>query len=228
MSTHQKSNPGSIPVIWKIIIAVVITATISGGGVYLWQRTTAENEKDRLEYKICKLRDQIALLERTIERLSEESYQTEELSRFSEERSELNAEINLLRGKVHYMQNELLAQSKQEPLFFYLDRLRDSNFTSTYGHGYTLYVAAEELSNNIGKPAIPYLIRKLETEEDYERTQVLYALRLAAQHENVKVFTHGEFPTGGHNLAFPRPASHPDLVKAWNSWWEKYRNHWED
>ena len=44
----------------------------------------------------------------------------------------------------------------------------------------------------VGKPAIPGLIEKLETDDDYERALALYALLLASQHENVKEFTNGE------------------------------------
>lgn len=116
-------------------------------------------------------------------------------------------------------------QLQKELMFIYLDKLKDPNYTSTYGDGYTWYIAAEELGN-IGKHVIPYLIEKLNTKDDYERTQTLYALRLAAQHENVKFFTGGEY-VKDNSLAFPPPERHPDLVKAWKSWYEKYKDNWE-
>src|SRR5687768_2302477 len=50
----------------------------------------------------------------------------------------------------------------QQKIRFNLDKLKDRSYTKTYGDGNTWYTAAEELGG-IGKPAIPHLIKKLDT-----------------------------------------------------------------
>lgn len=107
----------------------------------------------------------------------------------------------------------------EEKVEFYLDKLKDKEFIGTYGDGYTWYTAAEELGM-IGKPAIPGLIEKLKTQDDYERALALYALLLASQQDNVKQFTNGEYIEV--NLDFNKD-NHPDMIdKAW-AWWEKFK-----
>lgn len=103
---------------------------------------------------------------------------------------------------------------------YYIDKLKDKSYTDTYGEGYTWYTAAEELGK-IGKPAIPYLIEKLKTTDDYERSLALYALLLATQHENVKAFAGNDYINV--NLDF-NAGNHPPMVKVANDWWEKYKD----
>ena len=141
------------------------------------------------------------------------------------QRSKAKIEIEKLQNQIVSLGNNA-QQLQRKLMFIYLDKLKDPNYTSTYGHGYIWYIAAEELGN-IGKPAIPYLIEKLNTKDDYERTQTLYALMLAAQHENVKIFTGGEYVKDKYSSAFPLPERHPDLIKAWEFWYEKYKDNWE-
>ena len=112
-------------------------------------------------------------------------------------------------------------QGQDKDLPFLLSKLKDPNYTDTYGDGYTWYIAAEELGL-IGKPAIPFLIEKLDTTDDFERTQTLYALLLAAQNENVRMFTSGEY-VKGNGMAFPEPQNHPEIVNSWKEWFEKYK-----
>lgn len=76
----------------------------------------------------------------------------------AEEFTEMKGEINLLWRKLDYVLKENLARSGQDPLSFYLAKLKDRNFTSTYGEGHTFHIAAEELGA-MGKPAIPHLIQ---------------------------------------------------------------------
>ena len=108
----------------------------------------------------------------------------------------------------------------EEKVEFYLEKLKDKSYTGTYGEGYTWYTAAEELGM-LGKPAIPGLIEKLGTEDDYERALTLYALLLASQHENVKSFTNGEHIDV--NLDFD-VNNHPEMVNKAMAWWDKYKN----
>lgn len=106
-----------------------------------------------------------------------------------------------------------------EKVEFFLEKLKDKSFTGTYGEGYTWYTAAEELGM-LGKPAIPGLIEKLNTKDDYERALTLYALLLATQHDNVKIFTNGEYIDV--NLDFDGN-NHPESVAKAMAWWDKYK-----
>lgn len=109
--------------------------------------------------------------------------------------------------------------TEEEKVEFYLGKLKDKSFTGTYGEGYTWFTAAEELGM-IGKPAIPGLIEKLETEDDYERALALYALLLTTQHDNVNTFTNGEHIDV--NLDFDSN-NHPEMVDKAKAWWDKYK-----
>jgi len=101
---------------------------------------------------------------------------------------------------------------------YYIDQLKDPTYTSIYNEDYTYYIAAESLGQ-IGKPAIPKLIEKLSTEDDYERTLVLYALLLASQADNVKAFAGNDYIQT--SLDFDS-RNHAKLVEHVSDWWEKY------
>lgn len=107
-----------------------------------------------------------------------------------------------------------------DSLYFFLDRLGDPAFIETYDDGIIWYRAAEELGF-IGLAAIPHLIDRLDTDDAYERTQVFYALRLAAQHDNVRVLTSGEYVDFIPD-AFPPPEVHAELAIAWREWYDRY------
>ncbi|MFQ6066055.1 MAG: hypothetical protein ACE5K3_02105 [bacterium] len=190
----------NLSTLWAIIISAVVAGLLAGGGVYYWQRSLAENKK---EQALKKARNEVA-----------------------QEFTLMRNEINVLRTKLDYVLKETLQRTVQDPLSFYLDKLKDRNFTSTYGEGYTWYIAAEELGK-MGKLAIPYLIEKLNTKDDYERTQALYALLLASQCGNVTSFTGGEYVRESAQ-AFPPSEEHPRLVKAWKAWYEKYQSNWQE
>jgi hypothetical protein len=141
-----------------------------------------------------------------------------------QELSDKDKEVRYLRRKMDYVFKETLEDSGRDELSFYLDKLKDSEFTNTYGDGYIWRIAAEELGA-MGKSAVPHLIKKLDTEDDYERTQTLYALRLAAQCGNVKVFTYGEYVKASE--AFPDVKEHAELIREWKLWYDKYRDYFE-
>ncbi len=74
-------------------------------------------------------------------------------------------------------------QVDTELMLYYIFKLKDKDYTRPYGHEeepYTWHIAAEELGQ-IGKPAIPYLIKNLQTNDAYEKGVTLYALLLASQ-----------------------------------------------
>ncbi len=108
----------------------------------------------------------------------------------------------------------------EEKVQYNLDKLKDQSYTGTYGDGYTWYTAAEELGA-MGKPAIPGLMEKLESKDDYERSLAIYALLLASQHDNVKIFTNGAYLDV--NLDF-NPDSHPEMIEKAKAWWGKYKD----
>lgn len=144
-----------------------------------------------------------------------------------------NTDTNTLNQKIKYLESRIshltyvLKETRKgigvNPINFHLSKLKDQKYTGTYGHGYTWYYASENLGG-IGKEAIPELIEILDTENDFERTQALYALRLASQDPKVTSFTNGEF-VEGVGLAFPGPEKHPEIVKEWKAWFKKYENH---
>lgn len=101
---------------------------------------------------------------------------------------------------------------------YYIDALKDPNNTSIYNEDYIYYTSAENLGL-IGKPAIPKLIEKLSTSDDYERALVLYALLLASQADNVKAFAGNDYI---HTSLDFDSRNHPDQVKIAMAWWEKY------
>lgn len=107
-----------------------------------------------------------------------------------------------------------------DPVAFYVSKLGDKTMVMRYGHGYIWYVAPEELGQ-IGKPALPALLRALESSDPYVRTQAFYALKLAAQHPSVVSLTGGEYPQG-NGEAFPPVSEHASLKAAWDAWYDKY------
>lgn len=49
-----------------VIITVIVTGLLVGGGVYYWQKTKAENEKNKLQTQIQRLQGQLSSLENRI------------------------------------------------------------------------------------------------------------------------------------------------------------------
>jgi hypothetical protein len=107
-----------------------------------------------------------------------------------------------------------------DPIAFYLSKLGDKTLTMRYGEGQTWYVAPEELGQ-IGRAAVPGLIRALESTDAYTRTQAFYGLRLAAQHPSVSALTGGAYPEGDGE-AFPSAERHAALKAEWDAWYDTY------
>lgn len=103
---------------------------------------------------------------------------------------------------------------------YYIDKLSDPTYTSIYNEDNIYYTAAENLGH-IGKAAIPKLIQKLDTSDDYERALALYALLLASQSDNVKEFAGNDYINV--NLDFDA-RNHPAKVSIALEWWEKYKS----
>jgi len=131
-----------------------------------------------------------------------------------------------LNAGAHVVQEEKTTESIEPPfedrkqeMQFYLSKLSDRDYTQTYGHGYTWYTAAEELGQ-IGEPAIPHLIQKLDTNDPFELKLTLYALLLASQDPAVKAKTGGEYIQVDTVLS---EESNTENKKIALSWWKKYR-----
>lgn len=104
---------------------------------------------------------------------------------------------------------------------YYVEKLHDPTFVSINAEEHTYYTAAECLGE-LGKPAIPVLIERLDTTDDYERALVLYALGLASQADNVKTFCGNDYiPV---NLDFDA-RNHPEAVTTAKLWWNKYKSY---
>jgi hypothetical protein len=111
--------------------------------------------------------------------------------------------------------------SLDERIRFYVERLGDTSYVA-----YRLledvhvewYEAAEQLGV-IGAPAVPPLIGLLRSSDDvFERTQVFYALSLAAQDHRVRLGLGIQRPNCP--MAYPEPAAHQALREQWLRWWE--------
>ncbi len=115
-----------------------------------------------------------------------------------------------------------LSSAQKLLISYYIDKLSDPTYTTTYNTDYTWYTAAEALGE-IGKPAIPPLIQRLNTTTDpYETSLIFYSLLLASQAENVKAFagnnciqTYLDFDTTSHN-------SKKQIAL---EWWNKYKTY---
>ena len=87
-----------------------------------------------------------------------------------------------------------LLASPEEEAAYYVSRLADRSFVSQYGgpdNPRPWYIAAERLGE-IGAPAVPLLLARLNTQDAYELMLVLYALHLATQDPLITFQTRGE------------------------------------
>lgn len=113
----------------------------------------------------------------------------------------------------------------EDTIRFYVARLRDRSFWSTYGHQdepRTWYIAAERLGE-IGAPAVPHLIGVLGTSDAYEEMLALYALMLAVQDTALRSRTGGE-PIG-FDTVLSESDNEPNRARALE-WWTRHRHVW--
>lgn len=136
-----------------------------------------------------------------------------DLAKTSDSLNSYNQRLSIVESNITTTQTMLVS--------YYMDKLSDPTYVTTYNTDYTWYTAAEALGE-LGKPSIPALIKRLDTTNPYERSLVFYALLLASQAENVKVFagndyihTHLDFNTNTHNAQ--------KMIAL--EWWEKYKSY---
>ncbi|RUO33151.1 HEAT repeat domain-containing protein [Aliidiomarina soli] len=117
------------------------------------------------------------------------------------------------------------ADSAADSLSYNLRRLADRDFVDSYGDGENekvWYTAAENLGE-IGKQAIPPLIERLDSSDDYEVMLALYALQLASQDEALAE------DIGDNYLRLPsvlNPRANPQNRAIALSWWQQYQHLW--
>lgn len=141
--------------------------------------------------------------------------------------STLETQLNEYQSSVKALQNrmdQIETETTEVETFlvdYYIDKLKDPTYVSIYNHDYIYYTAAENLGQ-IGKAAIPKLINRLDTPDDYERALVLYSLLLASQDDSVKPFAHNDYILV--SLDFDA-RNHPADVEIAEKWWNKYQSH---
>ncbi|WP_217987751.1 hypothetical protein [Halomonas salipaludis] len=109
---------------------------------------------------------------------------------------------------------------------YYIARLPDRDYVETYGDADNprpWYTAAEALGE-IGKPAIPALVARLDSDDDYELMLALYAMMLASQDPTLQAETGGVFLRLGTVLSEDTNPANRRLAMAW---WQRYRHLWQ-
>ncbi len=160
----------------------------------------------------------------TIEELhSTAAHITEQLDSLQKDLSKSQEILNDFEKRLTNLESN--ADTVQNMLIdYYMNKLSDPTFTSIYNNEYVYYTAAEQLGQ-IGKKAIPPLINRLDTADDYERALVLYALLLASQDEEVKAFVGNNYI---HTHLDFDARNHPEQVKIALEWWNKYQSYFSD
>lgn len=108
---------------------------------------------------------------------------------------------------------------------YYIDRLPDRDYVETYGgpeNPRPWYTAAEALGE-IGKPAIPALISRLETSDSHELMLALYALMLASQDPVLQTETGGDYLRLSTVLT---PGTNAENRQRALEWWQRYQHLW--
>lgn len=117
------------------------------------------------------------------------------------------------------------ASTKPEAAYYYITRLPDRSYVQTYGDSDNprpWYTAAEALGE-IGKPAIPALMERLDTADPYELKLALYALMLASQDTALQAETDGDYLQLDTVLTEDNNAENRQRALAW---WERHRHLW--
>lgn len=116
--------------------------------------------------------------------------------------------------------------SEHERVHYYIDKLPDRDYVDSYGgeeHPRPWYTAAEALGE-IGKPAIPALIERLDTPDPYELKLALYALMLASQDPVLQAETRGDYLR--LDTVLTADTNEVNRRRALD-WWQRYRHLWK-
>ena len=117
-------------------------------------------------------------------------------------------------------------ENVEDEVRYYISRLPDPGFVDTYGgeeHPRPWYIAAERLGQ-IGKPAIPQLVSRLDTPDEYELMLALYALMLASQDPPLMAITGGDYVELGTVLD---PRHNAENRASALAWWQRHGWRWQ-
>lgn len=117
------------------------------------------------------------------------------------------------------------APPQHETVHYYISRLPDRLYVKTYGDAENprpWYIAAEALGE-IGKPAVPALIARLDSPDPYELKLALYALMLASQDPELLAETGGEYLRLTSVLTEESNAENRQQAL---DWWQRNRHLW--
>ncbi|RME31869.1 MAG: hypothetical protein D6800_00380 [Candidatus Zixiibacteriota bacterium] len=213
----------------RTVIISALASILVGAGVYVWVNHTWEERYDdavtdvvsTYQWQVDSLSNRIEVLNQELMRSIRAEHQKPTLDEYGKAMAN---EIHWLRAQLTRLVKQTVREAGVDPIRFYLSKLGDSTFVSHYGDfdkPLVFRIAAEELGE-IGKPAIPPLIGMLDTTTGYTHRQVLYALLLAAQHNNVVAFTRGDYPPDKRRKEYQGIP----IEQGWHMWFDKYRDHW--
>ena len=109
--------------------------------------------------------------------------------------------------------------SKDEEIEDLINKLKNKDDTKLV-EDVVFYESAEKLGL-IGKRAVKPLIEILDSSDEYEVSQALYALRLVAQNENVLKITKGIYPKSDDAIV-PKD-SIEYMKKKWKEWFKRFQ-----
>jgi len=214
----------------RTVIVAALAAILTGVAMYLWVNHTWEDRYNdavtdvvaTYQWQVDSLSNRAEVLNQQIMRSLRSEHQKPTLDEYGKA---MATEIHWLRSQLTRLIKQTVRNAGIDPIRFYLSKLSDSTFVSHYGdfdQPLVFRIPAEELGE-IGKPAIPPLIAMLDTTTGYAHQQVLYALLLAAQHNNVVAFTRGDYPPDKRRKEYQGMP----IEQAWHQWFMKYRNEWQ-
>jgi len=120
----------------------------------------------------------------------------------------------------------LEADAVQDTVRFYLAKLGDRTFWTPYGEAeepQRWYLASERLGE-IGGPAIPGLIGRLDDPDDFVVMQALYAVMLASQDSAITRRTGGEYVR--YEATVLDSATNEANLPVARAWWQRHRGLW--
>ena len=213
------------------MITAILSAIIATTFTYFWRESANETYlQSAIDDVILAYQDEIDALKNQVDSYQQAQYnrlQTRPGDKGSQDSliKVMTDEIKFLRKQLPDIMKETIRTMGVDSVDVYIKKLGDSLFVSHYGDyvkTVTWRIAAEELGA-IGKRSVPHLIGLLDTENDYELSQVLYALMLASQHNDILSFTKDDNPSNRRRIEYR------DMPKsdAWKKWFEKYKHEWE-
>ena len=120
--------------------------------------------------------------------------------------------------------------SPEKKVSYYIRKLPDQSYVTYYGDEgdvdlsdrVTWHTAAEQLGQ-VGMPAIPTLMGRLDSTDPHERSLVLYALLLASQDDDLRKATKGDYI----KVYAWDPKAHDKNADIAREWWSRWQHLWD-